>query len=197
MKRIVGFLVAFMVVVVLGGCGSAKGETTKMSNTINKQNKILVAYFSASGNTEKVAQNIATIIGADIYKIEPQEPYSSADLNYSNSNSRSSKERDSKVRPAINGKVNNMGQYDVVLLGYPIWWGEAPKIVDTFLESYDFSGKTIVPFCTSGSSSIGASASKLATKISKATWKEGGRLTLGDSKEKLSDWLKGQGVKTK
>ena len=198
MKKILGLLAAVVLACGLAGCGStAKGATKEMAKPIEKQNKVLVAYFSASGNTEKVAKNMATLIGADAHNIAPKEKYTSDDLNYRNDNSRSAKERDPKTRPAIGTSVTNMGQYDVILLGYPIWWGEAPRIINTFLDSYDFSGKTIVPFCTSGGSGMGASGSKLAKEYAKATWKEGGQLSPNESGSSLTDWLKKQGVNVK
>ncbi|MCM1578160.1 MAG: flavodoxin, partial [Ruminococcus sp.] len=132
-------------------------QTTAMSETTAdpqvQESKILVAYFSATNTTEGVAKRIADGLNADIYEIIPAEPYTSADLDYGDNNSRSTIEmNDPNSRPAISGSVENMGQYDIIFIGYPIWWGDAPRIVSTFMESYDFSGKTIVPFCTSGGS---------------------------------------------
>ena len=123
---------------------------------------VLVAYFSATGNTENIAEHLVSILDADLYEIVPQVPYTSEDLDYSNSDCRANQEQnDPTTRPAISGSVENMEDYEVIFLGYPIWWGDAPKIISTFLETYDFDGKTIVPFCTSGSSSIGGSVSDL------------------------------------
>ena len=111
--------------------------------------KILIAYFSASGETEKLAQTIAQVTGGDLYKIQPAQPYTSADLNWNDANSRSSKEmKNPDSRPAIADSVSNMDEYDTVFVGFPIWWYVAPTIIDTFLESYDFSGKKIVLFNT-------------------------------------------------
>ncbi len=197
MKKILGLLAILVVACVLTGCGGTKGDTKEMAKPLQKQNKVLVAYFSASGNTEKVAKNMGSLIGADVYNIVPKEKYTEADLNYSNDNSRSSKERDPKSRPAIGTSVANMGQYDVILLGYPIWWGEAPRIINTFLESYDFSGKTIIPFCTSGGSGLGASGTKLAKEYAKGTWQAGGQLSPNESNAKLTEWLKSQGISVK
>ncbi len=124
--------------------------------------KVLVAYFSATNNTEGVAQKLADGLGADLYEITPEQPYTDEDLDYGNSQSRSSVEmNDPSARPAISGSVENMEQYDVVLIGYPIWWGEAPRIMSTFIESYDFTGKTLAAFCTSASSGFGSSDSAL------------------------------------
>ena len=118
--------------------------------------KKLVAYFSCSGVTKSVAQTLADAIGADLYEITPAQPYTSADLNWMDKSSRSTLEmNDPDSRPAIAGKMENMADYDTVFVGFPIWWYVAPTIINTFLESYDFSGKTIVPFCTSGGSGAG------------------------------------------
>lgn len=152
--------------------------------------KVLVAYFSATHTTEGVAEHIADGLNAELYEIVPEEPYTDADLNYNNDNSRSTVEmNDPNARPAISGSVENMDQYTVVFIGYPIWWGEAPRIVSTFMESYDFSGKTIVPFCTSGGSGIGSSAENLEQLTSDAVWLEGRRLNGGDTRETIMEWV--------
>ena len=125
-------------------------------------NKILVAVFSASGVTRRVGEAIARVSGGDFFEIVPKEKYTSADLNYMNSKSRSSMEmKDPSARPEIAGTVSDMASYDTVIIGFPIWWGVAPRIIETFLESYDFSGKTIIPFCTSGGSGVGRSDTAL------------------------------------
>jgi len=141
---------------------TGQSESGNVSNAENAEfsetqgSKVLVAYFSATGTTEGVAEHIANGLDADIYEIIPEEPYTDADLNYNDNNSRSTIEmNDPSSRPAISGSVENMEQYDIVFIGYPIWWGEAPRIVSTFVESYDFSGKTIIPFATSGGSGMG------------------------------------------
>lgn len=157
--------------------------------------KILVAYFSATNTTEGVAEHIANGLNADIYEIVPEEPYTDADLDYNDDNSRSTVEmNDANARPAISGSVENMEQYDIVFIGYPIWWGEAPRIVSTFVESYDFSGKTVVPFCTSGGSGVGSSASNLEQLTSGAAWMEGRRLNGSDSQDTLMEWVNGLGL---
>ena len=155
----------------------------------------MVAYFSATGTTEGVAENIAAGLNADLYEIVPQEPYTDADLNYNDDDSRSTIEmNDPDARPAISGSVENMEQYDIVFIGYPIWWGEAPRIISTFVESYDFSGKTIVPFCTSGGSGIGSSAEDLEELTSGAEWLSGSRLRGSDSQEDVMEWVNGLGL---
>lgn len=151
--------------------------------------KILVAYFSATNNTEGIANHIAAALGADTYEIIPETPYTSEDLNYGNSSSRTSIEmNDPAARPAISGSLANMADYDVVFLGYPIWWGQAPKIICTFLESYDLNGKIIVPFCTSSSSDIGSSATNLHSLADEATWLEGHRFSGGTTQTEVANW---------
>lgn len=156
--------------------------------------RILVAYFSATNNTENIANHIKAIFGseADLYEIHPETPYTSADLNYNNNSSRANREqRDPAARPAITGTVANMEQYDVIFLGYPIWHGQAPKIIYTFVETYDLTGKTVVPFCTSGSSGMGSSAANLAAVTSGADWLEGRRFSGSTSQSAVGDWVNG------
>ncbi len=154
--------------------------------------KILVAYFSATNNTEGVAQKLAEGLGADLYEITPKQPYTDKDLEYGNSKSRTSVEmKDPDARPEISGSVENMEQYDVVFIGYPIWWGEAPRIMSTFIESYDFSGKTIAPFCTSASSGFGSSDSALKSAASGAEWLSGHRFSAGASADDIIAWANG------
>ena len=129
--------------------------------------KTLVAVFSASGVTKRVGEEIARVSGGDFFEIIPKEKYTSADLNYMNKRSRSSIEmNDPSARPEFEGTVADMDSYDTVIIGFPIWWGVAPRIIETFLESYDFSGKTIVPFCTSGGSGVGRSDTALHKNVS-------------------------------
>lgn len=157
--------------------------------------KVLVAYFSATNTTEGVAEHIVDGLNADIYEIVPEEPYTDADLNYNDNNSRTTIEmNDSDARPAIIGSVEDMEQYDIVFIGYPIWWGEAPRIVSTFVESYDFSGKTIVPFCTSGGSGVGSSATNLEQLTDGADWLPGKRLNGSDSQDTVMEWVNGLGL---
>ena len=152
--------------------------------------KILIAYFSATNNTEGIANHLNDILDADLYEIVPEQPYTSDDLNYNDSSSRSSLEMDDPdARPTISGGVDDMEQYDVIFLGYPIWWGEAPRIINTFLESYDLSGKTIAPFCTSASSPLGSSATKLQDLTGSAAWLEGQRFSGGASVSDVQSWV--------
>ena len=142
--------------------------------------RILVAYFSASGVTARAAREIADAVGADLYEIRPAEPYSQADLNWMDKKSRSTVEMDDPAcRPAIAGAVENMEQYDTVFVGFPVWWYVEPRIVDTFLERYDFSGKTLIPFATSGGSGIGKAEESLRNHCPKADWRRGGLVNRG------------------
>ena len=158
-------------------------------------NKVLVAYFSCTGSTEKIANLIADALSVTTYRIMPETPYTSADLNYNDSSTRATREQnDLSARPAISGSVDKMADYDIIFLGYPIWWGQAPKIMYTFVESYDLAGKTIVPFCTSGSSGIGSSATNLSASASGATWLSGNRFSAGASRDAVVRWINSLGL---
>ena len=154
--------------------------------------KILIAYFSTGDTTAVLAKNLAEAIGGDLFEIVPQEPYSMADLNDSDRNSRSAVEmRDRTSRPAIASSVENMDQYEVVFIGFPIWWEREPSIIDTFLESYNFSGKTIIPFVTSVTSEIGKSARNIQEFAIGANVMPGKRLAADMSPSELEKWAKG------
>lgn len=156
--------------------------------------KILVAYFSNTGNTESVAEKIAEAVSGDIYKIEAKDPYTDEDLNYNNDDCRANTEQnDPTARPEIEGSVENMDDYDIVFIGYPIWWGDAPKIICTFMESYDFTDKTVIPFCTSGSSGISTSENTIKS-LADANWLNGQRFDGGVSEESIEEWLTELGI---
>lgn len=145
--------------------------------------KVLVAYFSASSVTAQAAETIAETIGADLYEIRPETPYTPADLDWMNRRSRSSVEmNDPASRPAIAEPAADIEQYDTILVGFPVWWYVEPRIVDTFLESYDFSGKTMIPFATSGGSGIGKAEQSLKSHCPSAVWKPGKLLNHADIK---------------
>ena len=151
--------------------------------------KVLVAYFSASGVTAGLSKKLAEAIGADLYEIEPAQAYTSADLNWRDKKSRSSVEmNDRSSRPAISNKVENMGEYSTVFVGFPIWWYREPSIIDTFLESYDFAGKTIVPFATSGGSGMGDSSNIMQSIIKDGKVVEGKRFSRSASENELKKW---------
>lgn len=151
--------------------------------------KVLVAYFSASGTTAKLAKNLASAIGADLHEIQPKTPYTSADLNWMDKKSRSSVEMsDKSFRPAIANHVESIENYDKVFLAFPIWWYVAPTIVNTFLEQYDFAGKTIIPFATSGGSGMGNTNKELAPSCPGASLKEGKVFSVNTDKNSLKAW---------
>lgn len=151
--------------------------------------KTLVAYFSATGTAEKVAGMIAEISGGYLYEITPVEPYTAADLDWHDSNSRSSVEmKDDRSRPAIENDLKDAESYDVIYLGYPVWWGLAPRAVNTFLDTYGFAGKTVIPFATSGGSGISNSEAKLREQYPDIRWKSG-RLLNNPSKSAIKEWL--------
>lgn len=151
--------------------------------------KVLVAYFSASGVTAKLAQKLASAIGADLHEIRPETPYTDADLNWMDKESRSSVEmNDKSFRPSIANKVENMDQYDVVFTAFPIWWYVAPTIINTFLEQYDLTGKKIVPVATSGGSGMGNTNKELAQSCKGAILEEGKRFPVGASEADLKKW---------
>ena len=152
---------------------------------------VLVAYFSASGVTEGVADRLAKSIGADLFEIKPETPYTKADLNWQDKKSRSSVEMDDpSSRPPIANRVENMDAYKYVFVGFPVWWYREPSIIDTFMEAYDFSGKTVIPFATSGSSQIGKSGANMQKLAPGAKVIEGKRFSSGESAENLGKWAK-------
>ncbi len=156
--------------------------------------KVLVAYFSCTNTTKSVAENIAGITDGNLFRIEPQQPYTSADLNY-NTDCRANREQnDPSARPAIKGMPENPDEYQIVFIGYPIWWGKAPRVISTFLESGDFSGKTIIPFCTSHSSGLGSSDTDLHPLANDAAWKPGKRFGAGTTKPEIERWIKSLGI---
>lgn len=169
----------------------ASSEDNTMENDTNN---ILVVYFSATGTTKQIADYAADILNADIYEIVPEVPYTDEDLAYYTGGRADKEQNDTTARPAISGSVENMEQYNTILLGYPIWHGQAPRIVSTFLESYDFSGKTLVPFCTSHSSGIGSSDTNLHSLAANAEWLGGKRFPADTSKEEVQEWLDSLGV---
>ena len=150
--------------------------------------KTLVAYFSASGVTAKLAEELASAIGADLFEIEPALRYTDADLNWMDKNSRSTLEmKDRSCRPAISSRVDDMAAYDVVFVGFPIWWYREPSIIDTFMEAYDFSGKTVVPFATSGGSGMGDSGKNMQS-LAKGAKVENGKRFVRASADELKRW---------
>ena len=153
---------------------------------------VLVAYFSATGTTKGVAEKIAAVTGGDLYEILAAEPYSDADLDYNDSSSRSTIEQNDKsARPEIGSEDISLEGYTTIYLGFPIWWGEEPRIMDTFAEKYNFDGITVIPFCTSGGSGIGRSGPNMEALAGSGTWLEGERFRGSVSEEELQTWTEG------
>lgn len=173
---------------------SATAEPSTGSQTgEQEESRMLVVYFSATGNTESLAQTIAEVTGADIYEIVPEDPYTSEDLNYSDDNCRANQEmNDPDARPAIAGSIENMDEYDTILLGYPIWWGTMPRIINTFLDSYDMSGKTIMPFCTSGGTGITTSVSDIRDICTDSEVTDGLKGSASTGQADIEKWLEGK-----
>ena len=198
MKKLIGTAVLLAAII-----GTSCADTQKQPDGWQGR-KVLVAYYSATGTTKAVAEKIAGLLGADLFAIEPSDPYSSGDLDWTNKSSRVCKEHDIIFGSKANGTATaadvgklpvmlksaapDFARYDTVFIGYPIWWGQAPRIISTFLESYDFNGKTVVPFCTSGSSPIGSSATNLESLTPGADWLAGRRFSSGVSQSELTAW---------
>ena len=180
--RTLAFICTAVMALCLTSCARKK-ENKEMK-------KVLVAYFSASGVTKAAAEQLAEVAGADLHEIKPAQPYSEADLDWRDSLSRSSIEmKDKSSRPEITDKIANMQDYDVVYVGFPIWWYTAPTIVNTFMEAYDFNGKTVIPFATSGGSDIDKACEDLKAAYPNVKWKEG-KLLNGVSKQDMEAWVK-------
>ena len=154
--------------------------------------EVLVAYFSATGTTKGVAEKIASVTGGDLYEILAAAPYTAEDLNYNDSSSRSTKEQDDKsARPEIGSEEISLEGYTTIYLGFPIWWGEEPRIMDTFVEKYSFEGIRVIPFCTSASSGIGRSGPNMEELAGSGTWLDGKRFGGSESEEELQSWIEG------
>jgi flavodoxin len=167
-------------------------NSSEVADSAEKNGGTLVVYFSATGTTKGVAEKIAAITGADTYEIKAAQEYTDADLNWNDSNSRSTKEQnDSSVRPEIGSEAISLDGYTTIYIGYPIWWGEEPRIMDTFVESYSFDGITMIPFCTSSSSGIGRSGQNLADNAGTGTWLDGKRFGAGASEDEIRSWIEG------
>ena len=191
---------AALVMAGLSACGSSAASSapkaevkaeTKTEAVAPANDKAVVVYFSATGSTKRAAEIIARAKGVDIWEIKAQEPYSDADLNYRNDSSRCVREHnDRSIKPAIVGDVPGWDSYTTVFLGYPIWWGEAPNIVYHFVETHDFGGKRVIPFCTSISSGVGESDSLLAETAKTGDWLGGTQFYSRVGESELVDWVK-------
>ena len=225
MKRLTALLLSVVLVLSLAACGSANKpassttqpetsapteqpatEPSESSSTAPAESepetqpetgKTLVVYYSASGNTERVAKDIAEAAGADLFEIVPTELYTSDDLNWTNPDSRVSREHDDESLrdvPLTTTEVSDWDSYDTVFIGYPIWWGIAAWPVDTFVKNNDFNGKTVIPFATSSSSGMGQSGSLLADMAGTGDWQEGQRFSSGVSSDDVQSWVNGLGL---
>ena len=220
MKKLTALLLSVVLVLSLAACGSANkpaSSTTQPETsapteqpessstapaesepeTQPKTGKTLVVYYSASGNTERVAKDIAEAAGADLFEIVPTEVYTSEDLDWTNPDSRVSREHDDESLrdvPLTTTEVPDWDSYDTVFIGYPIWWGIAAWPVDTFVKNNDFTGKTVIPFATSSSSGMGQSGSLLADMAGTGEWQEGQRFSSGGSSDDVQSWVNGLGL---
>ena len=225
MKKLTALLLSVVLVLSLAACGSANKPTSSTTQpetsapteqpatepsessstapaesepeTQPETGKTLVVYYSASGNTERVAKDIAEAAGADLFEIVPTEVYTSEDLNWTNSDSRVSREHDDESLrdvPLTTTEVPDWDSYDTVFIGYPIWWGIAAWPVDTFVKNNDFTGKTVIPFATSSSSGMGQSGSLLADMAGTGEWQEGQRFSSGVSSDDVQSWVNGLGL---
>lgn len=210
MKKITSIFLSMVLIFALTACGSSNKEAASGASseqqtalaaekTAEEENTAasLVVYYSASGNTRRVAENIAEAAGADLFEIVPTEVYSSDDLNWTNSDSRVSREHDDETLrevPLTTTEVPNWDSYDTVFIGYPIWWGIAAWPVDGFVKANDFTGKTVIPFATSSSSGIGQSGSLLAEMAGTGNWQEGQRFSSGVSAGDVQSWVNELGL---
>ena len=210
MKKVIAMMLAVLLIAALSACG---GKETEVQQPIpapeteagptdsiapaaaepeqpTEEGGTLVVFFSATGTTKGVAEKIAALTDADLYEIKAAQEYTDADLNWHDSKSRTTLEQnDHSVRPEIAGEAVSLDGYSVVYIGYPIWWGEEPRILDTFVESCDFSGVTVIPFCTSSSSGIGRSGQNLADNAGSGNWLDGKRFGAGASESDLQAWI--------
>lgn len=219
MKKLIALLLSLMLVFSLAACGNnpqaaetepatstpvseetqepETSEETEAADTESTGGKTLVVYYSASGNTENVSNVIAKNLGADLFELEPVEPYSNDDLNWTNDDSRVTREHeneDERDVELVSATVDNWSEYDTVFIGYPIWWGIAAWPVDEFIETNDFTGKTVIPFATSASSGMGQSGELLAEMAGTGDWQEGQRFRSGASEDDIVAWVEGLGL---
>ena len=190
MRKRTGLIAVLLIALLFSGCGSAAAQAVSApAPQAENGSTVLVAYFSATGTTRRVADKIAELTGGDIAEIIPAQPYTSEDLNYGDRTTRATAEQnDPDVRPEIANDISLDG-YTTVYLGYPIWWGQAPRILSTFVESHDFSGITVIPFCTSGSSDIGKSDDALAEQAGNGNWIQGKRFSGRVKDSELQAWI--------
>lgn len=214
MKRVFSILLVLILMLCVAGCSSTEQNNSELNNESsnkptlssdtfdknsevvdenqNKAKKMLVVYFSATGNTKKIAEYIAAATDSDMYELVPVEPYSDEDLSWNDENSRVFFEHDNPAErdiPLVSTTVDNFDDYETVFIGYPIWWGIAAWPVDNFIKENDFTGKTVIPFCTAASSDIGESGDLLAEMSGTGEWKEGRRFYGNSTEEEVSSWI--------
>ena len=200
MKYLKYFLVSILAIIgtfTFAACGKSNSNDDPLTNDYSS-NEILIAYFSRTNNTEKVAGYIKDYSGGDLFEITPSDPYTADDIDYNNHNSRTYLEdKNDSARPGISNQVDSIENYKIIFLGYPIWYGKAPKIIYTFLETYSskLNNTIIIPFCTSASSGMGNSATNLHSLAPNAAWKNGQRFSSTESKTNVENWLKGLNIK--
>lgn len=193
MKKLTVLLLSLSMILTMSACGSQSGENNT-ADTESAEGKTLVVYYSVTGNTEEAANYIAAATGADMLELVPAEPYTDEDLNYNDENSRVVYEHDNPDARDVEleeSTVDDWESYDTVFIGYPIWWKIAAWPVDTFIEANDFTGKTVIPFCTSASSDLGESGELLAKAAGTGDWLEGMRFSSSVSEEDVEAWLEG------
>ena len=203
MKKFISMIFTSILVLSLVGCGIAKSSSNSTANAANKEEsnqagviesngKTIVVYFSASGNTKRVAELTASELGADLFEIEPAEPYTAEDLNWMDRNSRVCKEHDDESLQDIElvtAQIPDWDEYDTVIIGYPLWWREAAWPINNFIKSNDFTGKIVVPFCTSTSSGFGDSGKNLEKMAGSGNWLDGQRFSEHESDESVIEWV--------
>ncbi len=209
MKKLTSLVVALLLVLTFSACGSSNSNssfgtksnssssTSTKAKTTKSKGKVLVAYYSATGSTKAVAETIANATGGDLFEIEPKEPYSEGDLDWTNSKSRVSVEHDDESKRDVPLKTvtpENFDNYDTVFIGYPIWWGIAAWPVDNFVKGNDFTDKTVIPFCTSSSSGLGDSGELLKEQAGTGNWQDGERFSSGASQDEVESWVKDLGI---
>ena len=213
--KILCLVLATLMIFALAGCGTQKpAETeseeasTKSTSSVETRGEsttepqtekgdVIVVYFSRTGHTKPLAEYIKDELNTDIYEIEAKIPYTDDDIKYYTDCRADREQNDPSARPEIAGELPDLSKYDTVFLGYPIWHGQAPKIIYTFLENVDVSGKTVIPFCTSASSPVGSSAENLHLLVPDAVWKDGTRFAIGTAREEINEWLKQYDLKGK
>ena len=191
-KKLLSVICVLSLVLMLGACSNSKNEGSSTETTTSSQthSDVLVVVFSQTGHTKEIAEKIASIENADLYGIVASDPYTEEDLNYNNSRSRATLEQnDPSARPEIGSETIDLTGYSKIYVGYPIWFGQEPRIMDAFVEKYDFGDATVIPFCTSGSSGIGSSGTNLAKNAGSGNWLEGKRFSSGASEDEVREWI--------